>query len=78
MIVAWESSGKHAPYLFKNSRAHKFLNGYYQFGQSDLVWHSTKHGLDWTIGLDWTVGLDWSGVFFVTFFGHFYYIYLRE
>ena len=35
----------------------------------NLFWHSTKHGLDWTVGLDswtgqldWTVGLDsWTG-----------------
>ena len=26
------------------------------------IWHSTKHGLDWTGQLDWTVGLDsWTG-----------------
>ena len=26
------------------------------------MWHSTKHGLDWTGQLDWTVGLDnWTG-----------------
>ena len=23
-----------------------------------FLWHSTKHGLDWTGQLDWTVGLD--------------------
>ena len=27
-----------------------------------FLWHSTKHGLDWTGQLDWTVGLDsWTG-----------------
>ena len=27
-----------------------------------VIWHSTKHGLDWTGQLDWTVGLDnWTG-----------------
>ena len=27
-----------------------------------MLWHSTKHGLDWTGQLDWTVGLDsWTG-----------------
>ena len=31
-----------------------------KFGQFQITFYSTKHGLDWT-GLDWT-GLDWTGL----------------
>ena len=31
------------------------------FTLEGLKWHSTKHGLDWTVGLDnWTGQLDWT------------------
>ena len=33
-----------------------------------LTWHSTKHGLDWTVGLDWTGQLDWTGLILIYIF----------